>query len=74
MRDYFKENSEYEQLEKELEFIERENNINELKLSLSDLLVDFELFEILYEYDYINLDQYNLLKETLDFEIKIKEK
>ena len=65
---------EYEQLEKELEFIERENNINELKLSLSDLLVDFELFEILYEYDYINLEQYNLLKETLDFEIKIKEK
>ncbi len=74
MRDYFKENTEYEQLEKESEFIERENNINELKLSLSDLLVDFELFEILYEYDYINLEQYNLLKETLDFEIKIKEK
>ena len=74
MRDYFKENSEYEQLEKELEFIERENNINELKLSLSDLLVDFEIFEILYQYDYINLEQYNLLKETLDFEIKIKEK
>ena len=65
---------EYEQLEKESEFIERENNINELKISLSDLLVDFELFEILYEYDYINLEQYNLLKETLDFEIKIKEK
>ena len=74
MRDYFKENVEYEQLKKESEFIERENNINELKLSLSDLLVDFELFEILYEYDYINLEQYNLLKETLDFEIKIKEK
>ena len=65
---------EYEQLEKESEFIERENNINELKLSLSDLLVDVELFEMLYEYDYINLEQYNLLKETLDFEIKIKEK
>ncbi len=65
---------EYEQLEKESEFMERENNINELKLSLSDLLVDVELFEILYEYDYINLEQYNLLKETLDFEIKIKEK
>ena len=65
---------EYEQLEKESEFIERENNINELKMSLSDLLVDFELFDILYEYDYINLEQYNLLKETLDFEIKIKEK
>ena len=74
MRDYFKENVEYEQLEKESEFTERENNINELKLSLSDLLVDVELFEILYEYDYINLEQYNLLKETLDFEIKIKEK
>ena len=54
--------------------MERENSINELKLSLSDSLVDFELFEILYEYDYINLEQYNLLKETLDFEIKIKEK
>ena len=74
MRDYLKENAEYEQLEKESEFIERENNINELKLSLSDLLVDFELFEILYEYDYINLEQYNLLKETLDFKIEIKEK
>ena len=74
MRDYLKENAEYEQLEKESEFIERENNIKELKMSLSDLLVDFELFEILYEYDYINLEQYNLLKETLDFEIKIKEK
>ena len=74
MRDYFKDNTEYEQLEKELECMERENNINELKMSLSDLLVDFELFEILYEYDYINLEQYNLLKETLDFEIKIKEK
>ncbi len=65
---------EYEQLEKESECIERENNINELKLSLSDLIVDIELFEMLYEYDYINLEQYNLLKETLDFEIKIKEK
>ena len=65
---------EYEQLKKESECIERENNINELKMSLSDLLVDFELFEILYEYDYVNLEQYNLLKETLDFEIKIKEK
>ena len=74
MRDYFKENTEYEQLEKESECIERENNINELKMSLSDLLVDFELFEILYEYDYINLQQYNLLKETLDFKIEIKEK
>ena len=65
---------EYEQLKKESECIERENNVNELKMSLSDLLVDFELFEILYEYDYVNLEQYNLLKETLDFEIKIKEK
>ena len=74
MRDYFKENTEYEQLKKESEFIERENNINELKMSLSDLIVDFELFEMLYEYDYINLEQYNLLKETLDFKIEIKEK
>lgn len=65
---------EYDQLKKESEFIERENNINELKMSLSDLLVDVELFEMLYEYDYINLEQYNLLKETLDFKIEIKEK
>ena len=74
MRDYFKENAEYEQLEKELECMERENNINELKILMSDLIVDIEIFEMLYEYDYINLEQYNLLKETLDFEIKIKEK
>lgn len=54
--------------------MERENNINELKILMSDLIVDIELFEMLYEYDYINLEQYNSLKETLDFEIKIKEK
>ena len=74
MRDYFKENTEYEQLKKESEFIERENDINELRLEVSEILDDIDLFELLYEFDYIDLEQRNKLNELMAYKIILKEK
>lgn len=74
MRDYFKENTEYEQLKKESEFIERENDINELSLEVSEILDDIDLFELLYEFDYIDLEQRNKLNELMAYKIFLKEK
>lgn len=74
MRDYFKENAEYEQLKKESEFIERENDINELTLEVSEILDDIDLFELLYEFDYIDLEQRNKLNELMAYKIILKEK
>lgn len=74
MRDYFKENTEYEQLKKESELIERENDINELSLEVSEILDDIDLFELLYEFDYIDLEQRNKLNELMAYKIILKEK
>lgn len=65
---------EYEQLKKESECIERENNINELRLEVSEILDDIDLFELLYEFDYIDLEQRNKLNELMAYKIILKEK
>lgn len=74
IRDYFKEQTEYEQVAMEKEVFKLNQEMEELKLELLNIFDESDFIEALYDLNVINIEQLRALRNDFDLEIILKEK